>query len=244
MVYYPQDLAHIVPSGSIYASKDVRKGVLPQILNELLETRAMIKRCMKAYKAKDKMKGKGSAVTSNSVYRTLEAKQLALKYIANVTYGYTSATYSGRCCCPLVADSIVELGRRTLSRAWDLASELGEEGKWEGARVVYSDTDSVFIELPGRSVSEAFEFGKEFCDKVTEMNPAPVHLKLEKVYGSCMLQTKKKYCGMMFTSPNQRVGVFEAKVRGRKKKKKSEQAKQVQRRFFFFFFFFFFCVSL
>ena len=34
---------------------------------------------------------------------------------------------------------------------------------------------------------------------------------MEKVYLGCMLQTKKKYCGMMYTSPDQKEGVFEAK---------------------------------
>jgi DNA polymerase elongation subunit (family B) len=57
--------------------------------------------------------------------------------VANVTYGYTSATFSGRCACPLVADSIVELARRTLDDAFSLANRWGAEqgGRWEGAKV-------------------------------------------------------------------------------------------------------------
>lgn len=35
----------------------------------------------------------------------------------NVTYGYTSATYSGRMPCIEVADSIVQTGRETLEKA-------------------------------------------------------------------------------------------------------------------------------
>jgi DNA polymerase zeta len=34
----------------------------------------------------------------------------------NVTYGYTSATYSGRMPCIEVADSIVQTGRETLEK--------------------------------------------------------------------------------------------------------------------------------
>ena len=45
------------------------------------------------------------------------------------------------------------------------------------------------MKLPGRTVKEAWAFGKEFCDKVTASNPPPVQLKLEKVYLGTLLQT-------------------------------------------------------
>lgn len=134
--------------------------------------------------------------------------------IANVTYGYTSATFSGRSAMPLVADAIVECGRRTLSNAINLANSWGRDvnGRWYGAEVIYGDTDSLFIRLRGRSVKEAFEFGEIFCKTVTASNPPPVHLKLEKVYQGSIMQTKKKYCGMKFESLDQKKPVFEAKV--------------------------------
>jgi DNA polymerase zeta len=105
--------------------------------------------------------------------------------------GYTSATFSGRCAMPLLADSIVETGRRTLTRAIRLANEWGNQrnGTWRGARVIYGDTDSVFVKLPGRSVKEAFHFGEEFCAAVTASNPPPVQLKLEKVYLGSIMRT-------------------------------------------------------
>lgn len=34
-----------------------------------------------------------------ALYRVLDARQLGLKLIANVTYGYTSANFSGRMAC-------------------------------------------------------------------------------------------------------------------------------------------------
>ena len=64
-----------------------------------------------------------------------------------------------------------------------------KNGKYYGAEVVYGDTDSIFIKLPGRSVKEAFSFGNDFCKAVTASNPPPVQLKLEKVYGATLLQT-------------------------------------------------------
>lgn len=40
--------------------------------------------------------------------RILDARQLALKMIANVTYGYTAAGFSGRMPCAELADAVVE----------------------------------------------------------------------------------------------------------------------------------------
>lgn len=57
--------------------------------------------------------------------RILDARQLGLKYIANVTYGYTSATYSGRMPAVEIADSIVQSGREMLEKV----SVSCDEGK-------------------------------------------------------------------------------------------------------------------
>lgn len=54
------------------------------MLEEILNTRIMVKQSMKMYK-QDK-----------TLMRLLDARQLGLKLIANVTFGYTAANYSGR----------------------------------------------------------------------------------------------------------------------------------------------------
>lgn len=74
------------------------------MLTELLETRVMIK---------DKMK---HTKNDKILQKKLNSWQLALKLIANVTYGYTSATFSGRMPCVEIADSIVQTGRETLEK--------------------------------------------------------------------------------------------------------------------------------
>lgn len=114
----------------------------------------------------------------STLRRVFESRQLGLKLIANVTYGYTSANFSGRMPCVEVGDSVVSKGRETLERAIHLIEEKTE---WK-ARVVYGDTDSVFVLLPGRSKQEAFSIGAEIADAVTRTNPSPVKLKFEKVY--------------------------------------------------------------
>lgn len=74
------DRAYVSPTGTMYVSEDVVKGVLPLVLEEILTTRAMLKKAAKEYKKN--VKG-----LSPAILRQLEARQLALKYVANVTYG-------------------------------------------------------------------------------------------------------------------------------------------------------------
>lgn len=75
------------------------------------------------------------------IFQILNARQLALKLIANVTYGYTAAGFSGRMPCAELADSIVQCGRRTLETA---ISFVNQHPLWN-ARVVYGDTDRYFV---------------------------------------------------------------------------------------------------
>ena len=50
-----------------------------------------------------------------------------------------------------------------------------------GAKVVYGDTDSLFIYLRGKTKDQAFRIGRDIADTITAMNPAPIKLKFEKV---------------------------------------------------------------
>ena len=67
----------------------------------------------------------------------MDARQLALKYISNVTYGYTAASFSGRMPNVDIADAIVLSGRKTLERAVEV---IESNPIWE-AKVIYGDTD-------------------------------------------------------------------------------------------------------
>jgi hypothetical protein len=42
-----QDRAYVAPTGTIYVSESVVKGVLPQVLDEMPSTRAMLKKAAK-----------------------------------------------------------------------------------------------------------------------------------------------------------------------------------------------------
>lgn len=190
-----KDMLHFSPCRVAFVKPEIRMGMLPKMLQEILDTRLMVKDSMK--------KNKGDQV----LQRVLYSRQLGLKLIANVTYGYTAANFSGRMPCSEVGDSVVSKGRETLDRAIKLVESTS---KW-GAKVVYGDTDSLFVLVPGRSKQDAFKIGEEIADIVTADNPRPVKLKLEKIFQPCILQTKKRYVGYMYESPEQTEPEFLAK---------------------------------
>ncbi|KAJ5144472.1 hypothetical protein N7526_001980 [Penicillium atrosanguineum] len=186
---------NISPNGMMYAKQEVRQSLLARMLTEILETRVMVKTGMKADKD-DKI-----------LQRLLNNRQLALKLIANVTYGYTSASFSGRMPCSEIADSIVQSGRETLEKA---IAFIHSVERW-GAEVVYGDTDSLFVYLKGRTRDQAFDIGEEIAQAVTDMNPRPVKLKFEKIYHPCVLLAKKRYVGFKYEHRDQREPDFDAK---------------------------------
>ncbi|RLM86844.1 DNA polymerase zeta catalytic subunit isoform X2 [Panicum miliaceum] len=186
----------LTPNGVLYVQPEIRKGVLPRLLEEILSTRIVVKQAMKKL-----------GPSQQVLHRIFNARQLALKLIANVTYGYTAAGFSGRMPCAELADSIVQCGRRTLETA---ISFVNQHPLWK-ARVVYGDTDSMFVLLKGRSREEAFRIGKEIASSITAINPDPVTLKFEKVYQPCFLLTKKRYVGYSYESPEQNEPIFDAK---------------------------------
>ena len=58
-----------------------------RMVEEILDTRLMVKRCMSRYKS------------DKGLHKLLHARQLGLKLIANVTFGYAAANFSGRMPC-------------------------------------------------------------------------------------------------------------------------------------------------
>ncbi|XP_046864429.1 pre-mRNA-processing factor 17-like [Xenia sp. Carnegie-2017] len=82
-----QDDIHVSAIGSVFAKSNIRGGILPRMLEEILYSRIMVKKAMKDCK------------DDKTLLQLLDARRLALKLIPNVTYGYTSANFSGRMPC-------------------------------------------------------------------------------------------------------------------------------------------------
>ncbi|KAG7917801.1 hypothetical protein KL927_002544 [Ogataea polymorpha] len=185
----------VTPNGLMFLNPNVRKSLLAKMLSEILDARILVKDTMNGLK------------DDSELYKLYNNRQLALKLIANVTYGYASATYSGRMPNSAIADAIVSAARQTLHSA---ISEIDKNEKW-GAKVVYGDTDSLFVYLPGKSKADAFKLGREISNHITSLNPSPVRLKFEKVYFPCVLISKKRYAGYSYEHEDQETPKFDAK---------------------------------
>ena len=113
-----------------------------------------------------------------ALLRILEARQLSLKLIANTTYGFAGASFTGRMPCSDIADAIVQTGRASLERVIIIDSGTSilkmiqifqairlvmSNPEWNGTKVVYGDTDSIFVNMPSISKDDAFKIGNEIA---------------------------------------------------------------------------------
>ena len=69
-------------------------------------------------------------------------------------------------------------------------------------KVVYGDTDSLFVSFPGCSVKVAMEYGQMLAQEMSERFLRPIKLKFEKVYFPTILLQKKRYAGLQWTKPD------------------------------------------
>jgi DNA polymerase elongation subunit (family B) len=116
------------------------KGLLPIVIDSLLEKRSGAKKLMK--KAK-KEGNHGLAVIYN-------ARQLALKMSCNSIYGFTGAIHSAYW-CPQIASAVTAYGRHLIEHTKIIIEEKYKE---HGADVIYGDSVAgdtpVFVRLDGK----------------------------------------------------------------------------------------------
>merc|ERR1712223_432893 len=176
------------PSGNLFVKSNVRKGLLPEILESLLGARKKAKADLK--KEADPFKKK-----------VLDGRQLALKISANSVYGFTGAQV-GKLPCLEISQSVTAFGRMMIEQT---KNEV--EGKYTiqngypfNAEVIYGDTDSVMVKFGVDTVAEAMKLGQEAAGKVTEKFIKPIKLEFEKVYFPYLLINKKRYAGLYYSS--------------------------------------------
>ena len=113
--------------------------------------------------------------------------------------------FSGRMPCSEIADTIISLAKETLLLAIKTC-----EKEFSG-KVIYGDTDSIFVLFEGKTISEAFQIGKEIAKKVTERNPQPIKLQFEKVYCPLVMVSKKHYAGYKYETPDPSKKILDSK---------------------------------
>lgn len=119
-----------------------------------------------------------------------------------------AANYSGRMPCVEVGDTIVRVARQCLEYS---IKYIQTNYKKYGGRVVYGDTDSLFVVFEKIKKSDAFERSFKIVDEITNLFPKPLKLKFEKIYLPSILLAKKRYIGYMYETIQQSEPVLDAK---------------------------------
>ncbi|HLD83903.1 MAG TPA: DNA-directed DNA polymerase [archaeon] len=132
-----------------------RTGFVPDMVKEILEKRARIRKKLKTLKSAE-----------------LHDQQFGLKILANATYGMfanpNARWYSYEC-----AESSAAYGRHYIQQA------IAEAGKC-GFVALYGDTDSLFVKLPGeRNVKNE---AKKFLKRMNAKLPGIMELDLQGFY--------------------------------------------------------------
>lgn len=178
----------VTPNGDMFCTPKVRKGLLSQILEELLSARKRAK--------------KELAIETDPFKKAvLNGRQLALKISANSVYGITGATV-GKLPCLAIASSTTSYGRQMIekTKAEVEAKYTLANGYSHDAQVIYGDTDSVMVKFGVKTLEEAMKLGQEAADYVSSKFIKPIKLEFEKVYFPYLLINKKRYAGLYWTN--------------------------------------------
>jgi DNA polymerase I len=155
--------SYVSPTGTKFSKKE--KGLIPSVLENLIELRAQIKNELKKCKKE------------SSEYLQLSARSHALKILANSFYGFLGYARS-RWYCRECAESVTAWGRKHII-------ETMEKAEKEGFTVIYGDTDSLMILYKNKKDV------LDFIEKINKELPGKMELELEGFYPRGVFVSKK-----------------------------------------------------
>ncbi|KAH0575557.1 DNA polymerase [Spironucleus salmonicida] len=204
------------PSSCLFVKPRIRQGVIPQMMLSCLKSRGELNTKIQNYEKEldillqyqtnhsYSQLNQAIVYLQNEIHK-LTSKQLELKMLMNTTYGYTAATFSGKMPVSEIGDSIMQISRQTLECAIKLV-----EQQFGGCKVVYSDTDSMFIDTT-QLISDtkldytdsqllllANKIGKQILTVINKSLQYPMKIKFEKIYFPSFLISKKRYVGKSY----------------------------------------------
>ncbi|MCK5560716.1 MAG: DNA polymerase II, partial [Thermoplasmata archaeon] len=154
--------------GVAYQSKTTKDGLLPKILEKLMADR-------------NEAKQKRANADSPAEIKYYDGLQDAIKILMNSVYGvFASAFY--RFTDPKIGESITAFGRKNIM---DIIDKLESED----ISVIYSDTDSIFIQSPHNELEPTIEFGNNIASRFSVGGGV---LEFEKVLEAFFTHGKKK----------------------------------------------------
>jgi len=142
---------------------------------------------------KERMKGLDP---TSPLYKLLDERQKAVKVLANAHYGYMGWPHA-RWYCRECAEAVTAWGRQLITKAIEMAKQIG-------LKVIYGDTDSLFV-----------IYDKEKVEKLIKLIEEKLgfEVKIDKIYKKLFFtEAKKRYAGITHDGKVDIVG-FEA-VRG------------------------------
>ena len=168
------------------------KGVIPTLLEYLLDTRKKTKNKMK------KLKGELKEIEDDEVRRVLEKKivildkrQLAYKISANSMYGSMGVK---RGYLPFLPGAMCTTakGRDAVTKA---AAQIT---RYHDGELIYGDTDSCYIHFPNLSTSqECWDHSVKVEEEVSSLYPKPMKLEFEEaIYWKFFILSKKRYMAL------------------------------------------------
>ncbi|CAD6907570.1 unnamed protein product [Tilletia controversa] len=179
----------LTPNKNCFVKSDVRKGLLPTVLEDLLAARK---------RAKADLKNE----TDPFKRAVLDGRQLALKISANSVYGFTGATV-GKLPCLEISMSVTAYGREMIEQSKTQVEKQFTiaNGYEHDANVIYGDTDSIMVKFGTPDLKQAMTLGAEAAALVSKTFVKPIKLEFEKVYFPYLLISKKRYAGLYWTNP-------------------------------------------
>lgn len=186
-----------ISSGTVhFVKKHVRESLLARLLTAWLNMRSAIKRELKE-------------CTDPKLAAILDKRQNAIKVTCNSVYGFTGVA-SGILPCLKIAETVTLQGRTMLERTKafmeaishpEVEALVGYQIPCEhdaSFRVIYGDTDSLFVECKGYPLDTIVEICDALARHTTRsLFQAPVKLEAEKTFKCLLMITKKRYLGVL-----------------------------------------------
>ncbi|MCL4335773.1 MAG: DNA polymerase II [Candidatus Thermoplasmatota archaeon] len=171
----------VAPNGVKFLSVAQREGLVPRLLKELMDERDTVKKRMK------------SATPEEKEY--LDGIQGAIKILMNTFYGVLASSF--------YRFTNLEIGGAVTAYARNTITALIEKLKSENYKVIYGDTDSIFIESGAASHEEAVRIGFDLSSKISD--DEGVTVEFEKVMDPLFSHgAKKRYAGKIVFPESQK----------------------------------------
>ena len=213
--YYPNIVISFNLSPETYGKKTDKVGMVPSLCIRLLDERAKLEKDMRRF------------TPGTEEYITRKKKVKVVKFLTNAIYGYL-AYYKSRLFNVNIASDITRYAREGILAAKKIAEDMGY-------KVIYGDTDSVFIQV---EFDKAFELHKKLNEGIKEyfvkkynLKDISINLKFEKYNKRIFFtEAKKRYAALVVWDTGQECEYVSVTGFEVVRSDQSEYTKDVQRK--------------